>query len=72
MCEIVIFEGRTLHSVGELRAQGWPVALEDVSPILETDMDNSCFCCVDVDLILTRAGVTFTYDPDYGGEYRIQ
>lgn len=70
MCDFVTMpNGDVLRSVGDLRAQGWTVAVDDVDHVVNDDL---CFCCVDVEAVLDRAGVAFRFESDYGGEWVVE
>lgn len=75
MCDVVYLpNGETVMSVGGLRAQDWEVRDSDFPDAMpdQVDVANLCFCCCDVEAVLTRAGVRFTYEGDYGGEWFVK
>lgn len=61
MCTIIGVGDGEIQSLGELRAT-WPVLAEDIDDDVALT-DDSCLCSVDVEQVMTRAGVTYEWDP---------
>lgn len=62
MCTIITVDDREIQTIAQLRAT-WEVRPEDLDGPTQVLGDNQCLCNVDVEAVMSRAGVTYEWDP---------